>query len=241
LKKNIIVTGASRGLGLGICERLFNEKYRIIGIGRTDPDEFKSPVLDVNKDNFFYKQFDLNNLPKIHNLLSEIINEYGPIYGLVNNAAIGIDGVLATMHHKDISQLLKTNLEVPILMAKFACRSMLLNGQGRIVNISSIISKSGFNGLSVYAATKAGLNGFTKSLARELGRYSITVNTVEPGFMSTQMTTNIASTKLESIKRRAPLGLVEPNDVAGAVAYLLSPDGSMITGTTITVDGGSTS
>jgi len=118
---------------------------------------------------------------------------------------------------------------------------MLLNGQGRIVNISSIISKSGFNGLSVYAATKAGLNGFTKSLARELGRYSITVNTVEPGFMSTQMTTNIASTKLESIKRRAPLGLVEPNDVAGAVAYLLSPDGSMITGTTITVDGGSTS
>jgi 3-oxoacyl-[acyl-carrier protein] reductase len=159
---------------------------------------------------------------------------------LVNNAGIGVDGLLATMHAGDIGKVLRLNLEAPILLAKFACRSMLLHRCGRIVNVSSIIATSGFNGLSVYGASKAGLSGFTRSLARELGRANITVNCVAPGFMATEMTAGLERDKLESIRRRAPLGLAEPEDAAGAVAYLLSKDARHVTGTTITVDGGST-
>ena len=116
---------------------------------------------------------------------------------------------------------------------------MLASGTGRIVNISSIIARTGFNGLSVYATTKAGLEGFTRSLARELGRVRICVNCVAPGFMDTDMTSGLQGEKLESVRRRSPLGLVQTSDVAGAVAYLLSADAERITGTVLTVDGGS--
>jgi 3-oxoacyl-[acyl-carrier protein] reductase len=117
---------------------------------------------------------------------------------------------------------------------------MLSRKEGRIINVSSIIATTGFNGLSVYGASKAGLSGFTRSLARELGRTNITVNCVAPGFMATDMTAGLEGEKLDSIRRRAPLGLAEPDDAAGAVAYLLSNDARRVTGTTLTVDGGST-
>jgi 3-oxoacyl-[acyl-carrier protein] reductase len=132
-------------------------------------------------------------------------------------------------------------LEAPILLTKYVLRAMLVEGGGRIVNISSIIAGSGFNGLAVYGATKAGLAGFTRSLAREAGKAGITVNTVAPGYMATEMTRGLEGPKLEAIVRRSPLGrLAEIRDVAGAVAYLLSDEASGITGTTLTVDAGST-
>ena len=117
---------------------------------------------------------------------------------------------------------------------------MLENSVGRIINISSIIASTGFNGLAVYAASKAGIEGFTRSLARELGRSNITVNCVAPGYMETDMTSGMKGDKIESIKRRSPLGLAHVEDVAGAVSYLLSKETERITGTVITVDGGST-
>ncbi len=145
------------------------------------------------------------------------------------------------MHENDIAQLLAVNLQSPILLCKYISRSMLLGGEGRIVNISSIIASTGFAGLSVYAATKAGLIGFTKSLSRELGKAGITVNCVAPGYMETGMTSGIAPAKLDTIKRRSPSGkLAAPNDAAASVAFLLGEGGAMITGTTITVDAGST-
>jgi 3-oxoacyl-[acyl-carrier protein] reductase len=116
---------------------------------------------------------------------------------------------------------------------------MLTSSEGRIINISSIIASTGFNGLSVYAASKAGLEGFMRSLSRELGRSKITVNCVAPGYMETDMTAEMKADKIDSIRRRSPLGLAHVEDVAGAVSYLLSKEAERITGTVITVDGGS--
>lgn len=238
---NVLVTGAGRGLGLAISRRLIAEGYCVIGIGRTLSQEFRN-LIDSNLQsrNANFICFDLNDLAGIPGLIASITKQFGPIYGLVNNAAIGVDGFLATMHASEISQTLRVNLEAPILLAKFACRSMLNHREGRVINISSIIATTGFSGLSVYGATKAGLIGFSRSLSRELGRVGITVNCVSPGFMSTEMTSGLADEKLDIIKRRAPLGLAEPDDAAGAVVYLLSPDARRITGTCIVVDGGST-
>ena len=171
--------------------------------------------------------------------MSSIIKEFGPLYGVINNAGIGLDGLLATQHVTDISKILKINLEAPILLTKYACRSMLKRREGRIINVSSIIASTGFNGLSVYAASKSGLEGFTRSLSRELGRVNVTVNCIAPGYMETEMTKGLEGEKLKSVKRRAPLGLPLPEDVTGAASYLLSTDSSKMTGTVMTIDGGS--
>jgi 3-oxoacyl-[acyl-carrier protein] reductase len=238
--KNVLITGAARGLGLAIAKRLAGDGYNVIGVGRSLTEEYQSLIDQSSNGHVSFEIYDLNELEGIPDLVSSVSRNVGPLYGLINNAAIGLDGLLATMHASEISRILRVNLEAPILLAKFACRSMLERKEGRIINISSIIATTGFNGLSVYGATKAGLGGFTRSLARELGRANITVNCIAPGFMATEMTAGLEGDKLESIRRRAPLGLAEPKDAAGAVAYLLSEDAKRLTGTTVTVDGGST-
>ena len=128
------------------------------------------------------------------------------------------------MHQKDIDRVVRTNLIGPITLTKYFIRPMLSKGEGRIVNISSIIASTGFHGLSVYAATKAGLEGFTRSLSREAGKRKVTVNCVAPGYMETEMTAGLQGEKLESVRRRAPLGLPKPAQVAAAVSYLLRPE-----------------
>jgi len=237
--KLVIVTGASRGLGLAISKKLVQDGYSVVGISRNLSDEYRE-LMATYSDIFFYT-FDFNNTKDIHSLVKTITKERGSIYALVNNSAIGHDGILATMHESEIEEIMRVNIQAPILMSKYCSRSMLIKQQGRIINISSIIASSGFNGLSVYGASKSALGGFTKSLSRELGKANITVNTVAPGFLQTDMTQGLASDKLESIKRRSPLNrLASSEDVSGAVSYLLSDSASSITGTTITVDAGST-
>lgn len=237
--KTILLTGPARGLGLAIAQRLVHDGFRVIGVGRTTSPPFEALAAAPGNPAQFVAH-DLANVDGIPALVSSITREHGPLYGLVNNAGIGNDGLLATQHAVDIARVLRVNLEAPILLSKFACRSMLVRREGRIVNISSIIASTGFSGLSVYAATKAGLEGFTRSLSRELGRAGVTVNCVAPGYMETDMTASLQGEKLESVRRRAPLGLPRVEDAAGAVAYLLSPDAARVTGTVLTVDGGST-
>ncbi len=236
--KTVLLTGPVRGLGLAISQRLAKEGYRVIGVGRKLTPEYEA--LMATFENVHFVRYDLNDLDGIPKLVLGITREHGALYGVVNNAGIGLDGVLATQHGSEISQVLRINLEAAILMAKYGCRSMLAEREGRIINISSIIASTGFNGLAVYAASKAGLEGFTRSLSRELGRINITVNCVAPGYMETDMTAGLVGEKLNSIRRRAPLGLPRVEDAAGAVSYLLSKDGDAITGSIITVDGGST-
>jgi len=238
--KLIVVTGASKGLGLAICIRLLNENYKVVGINRSQTKEFESLQKEF-PETLFRVEYDFANTDDIQNLVRTITKAHGKIYGLINNAALGHDGVLGTMHEAQIKELIAVNVLAPILITKYASRSMLMKLQGRVINIGSIIASTGFNGLSVYGATKASLSGFTKSLARELGKAKITVNTVAPGYMKTAMTSGLEGEKLKSIERRSPLGhLATVEDIAGTVSYLLSSDAKNITGTTITVDAGST-
>ena len=233
--KNVLVTGATRGLGLAIAKRLVSD-YHVIGIGRKATPEFAALG-----ENARFVAYDLGELAGLHDLVKSITDRDGPLYALVNNAALGHAGVLATMHERSISELLRVNVESPILLSKYASRSMLLQREGRIVNVSSIVASTGFNALSVYGATKAALSGFTRSLARELGKAGITVNTVAPGYMETGMTEGMGEEQLDAIRRRSPSKkLVAPEDVANAVAYLLSAEAAMVNGSTITVDAGST-
>lgn len=237
MSKLVIVTGASRGLGLAICRQLLQAGYSVLALARTQSDE----LTQLQQHDLHFFATDLSELDKIPALCSTLIKQYGRPYALINNAAVGYDGVLATMHNTEINSLLNLNIQAPILLSKYLLRPMLLNQSGRIVNISSIIARTGFNGLSVYAASKAALEGFSKSLAREVGKAGITVNCVAPGYMQTEMTQSLQGDKLESIKRRSPLGrLATPDDAAGAVLYLLSEQATAVTGTVLTVDAGST-
>ncbi len=234
----VLVTGATRGLGRAIAVRLLADGFRVVGTGRSPTAETDALAADAD---FSFLRLDLHDTALIHGAVRDIVAAHGPLFGLVNNAALGHDGVLATMHDSQIAELLKVNVEAPILLAKYCARSMLLQRRGRIVNVSSIIASTGFSGLSVYAASKAALAGFTRSLSRELGKAGITVNTLAPGYMQTGMTQGLEAAKLETIRRRSPLGqLATVDDAAAAVAYLMSPAAARVTGSTLTVDGGST-
>jgi 3-oxoacyl-[acyl-carrier protein] reductase len=236
----VIVTGASKGLGLAICQQAVEQGFGVIGIARTLTDSFKV-LQQANPELVHFQQADLADLDNLSELCKQLIKQYGRPYALVNNAAAGHDGVLATMPNSAIEHLMQLNIQAPILLSKYLVRSMLLNRKGRIINISSIIAKTGFNGLSVYAASKAALEGFSHSLAREVGKAGITVNCVAPGYMQTDMTSSLQGEKLESVKRRSPLGkLATVEDAAAMVVYLLSDKASAITGTVMTVDAGST-
>jgi len=174
-------------------------------------------------------------------LIKTIRKSFGPIFGLVNNAGISYEGILATMHNSQIERLVRLNTVSPMVVTKYVVRSMMAEGGGRIVNIASIMASTGFSGLSVYGATKASINGFTRSLAREVGRLGITVNSVAPGFVETDMTHGLKDEQRQQIVRRSALQrLAEVDDVANAVEFLLSDRAKNITGTVLTVDAGST-
>jgi 3-oxoacyl-[acyl-carrier protein] reductase len=236
----VIVTGASKGLGLAISQQAAAKGYAVIAIARQLSEPFRS-LQQAYPELVNFHTADLADLDKIPKLCKQLIKQYGRPYALINNAAAGHDGVLATMPNSAIDRLMRLNIQAPILLSKYLVRSMLLNRKGRIINISSIIAKTGFNGLSVYAASKAALEGFSYSLAREVGKAGITVNCVAPGYMQTDMTSSLLDNKLESIKRRSPLGkLATVDDAASMVMYLLGEQASAITGTVLTVDAGST-
>ena len=238
--KLVLVTGISRGLGLAIAERLATDPdYRLIGLSRSLSDRYRA-LMEANPDRIAFRQLDVGDIDAIPGMVREAVSAYGPVYGMINNAGIGMGGVLATLHQTDIERVIRVNLLAPITFCKYASRSMFSRREGRLINISSIIASTGFHGLAAYAATKAGLEGLTRSLAREVGKMGITANCVAPGYIETEMTGRIKGAELEKIRRRTPLGLAQPEDIAGAVAWLLGPDGARVTGTVVTVDGGST-
>ena len=236
--RNVIVTGGSRGLGLGIVRRLIASGFRTIVIARKESDEYKaaSNELEVtHPGSLHFVAFDLAQIEDIPDLVKKVRKEFGPIYGLVNNAAMSTDGLLALTSTHQIEQVVRLNTTSPMVLTKYVVRFMMADGVGRIVNISSII------GLSVYAATKASLLGFTRSLAREVGRTGVNVNAVAPGFVSTDMTQSLTEENRQQIARRSALKrMVDVEDVANAVDFLMGEGSRNITGTVITVDAGNT-
>ena len=242
--RNVMVTGGTRGLGLAIARKLCAGGYRVIAVARREGEAFASALREdakIDRDALHFCTFDLGDTASIAALVRRIRKEFGVIYGLVNNAAIGTSGVLATMRDRDLETIVRLNTLSPLILTKYVVRSMMAADGGRIVNIGSIAGMTGFGGLAAYSATKASLLGLTRSLAREVGPAGITVNAVAPGFLATEMTADLTDAQRQRIIRRSALRrLPEPADVAAAVEFLLSEQARNITGTTLTVDAGNT-
>lgn len=243
--RSVLVTGGSRGLGLAIARKLAGAGYRVIAVARQKNKETAEAIAQIESGQgpgtLHFAPFDLGKINEIPALLRGLRKEFGPLFGLVNNAALGTDGALALMHNAKIEQLVRVNTLSPLVLTKYVVRGMMADGAGRIVNIASIIGFTGYSGLSAYAATKASMLGFTRSLAREVGRMGITVNAVAPGFLATEMTDALADEQRQRIAGRSALRrLAEVDDVANAVEFLLSPKARNITGTVLTVDAGAT-
>jgi 3-oxoacyl-[acyl-carrier protein] reductase len=242
--RNVLVTGASRGLGLGIASKLAAGGYRVIALARKESKELAAALAQAKRGTdgaLHFVSFDLSSIDGISGLVRDLRKEFGPLFGLVNNAAVGLDGALSLMHNSRIEELVRINTLSPIVLSKYVVRTMMAEGAGRIVNVASIIGFTGYSGLSVYAATKASMLGFTRSLAREVGRLGITVNAVAPGFLDTEMTHGLAGAQREQVIRRSSLRrLASVDDVANAVAFLLGEEGRSMTGTVLTIDAGAT-
>ena len=239
---NVLVTGGSRGIGLAIARRLAaSGNYNVISVARRKSEELGGAILNTAEGRLHFRAFDLGQTDKIPVFVKELRDAFGAIYGLVNNAGISSEGLLATMRNSEIETLVRLNVLSPIVLTKYVVRHMMADGAGRIVNISSIIASTGYNGLSAYAASKAASAGFTRSLAREVGRLGITVNAIAPGFIDTELTKSLDKEGRRRITGRSALRrLPEAEDVASMVEYLLGDGGRNITGAVLTVDAGNT-
>jgi 3-oxoacyl-[acyl-carrier protein] reductase len=242
--RNILVSGGSRGLGLAIGRKLAAAGYSVIAVARQMNDQIAGAIKEIEKSKtgaLHFVPFDLNNVDDIGKMFRDLRKKFGPVYGLVNNAAIGTEGLLGIMPNPQIEQLIRVNTLAPIVLTKFVVRSMMSEGGGRIVNVTSIIGFTGYSGLSVYGATKASMIGFTRSLAREVGRVGINVNAIAPGFIETDMTQGLEGKQRDQVARRSALRrLAAVDDVADAVEFLMDDKSKSITGTVMTVDAGST-
>lgn len=237
----VIVTGTSGGLGGAITARLLTGGYDVVGVARRDVTVADLPEVGAVSGAYHHRCFDLADTAGIADLVGGIAKEVGAPYALVNNAALGNDGMLPTMHNSEIESMIAVNVTASILLAKYAVRHMLSARRGRIVNISSIVARTGYRGLAAYGASKAALDGLTRSLARDVGPRGVTVNSVAPGFLPTDMTSTLGDENLERIRKRSALGrFAELADVAATVEFLLGDSAGSITGTTLTVDAGST-
>jgi len=242
--QNVIVSGGSRGLGLAMARSLAQAGYRVITLARGSTEDLKSAAAEAasaGRGAIEFRACDLSDIAQIGPLVKALRTDFGPLYGLINNAGLGTSGLLSTMRDQEIQRLIQLNTVSPILLSKYVVRSMMTQREGRIVNIASIVAATGYSGLSVYSATKASLLGFTRSLAREVGQLGITVNALAPGFVATEMTSELNDGQRQQIARRSALKrMPDPIDVARSVEFLLGEGGRNITGTTLTIDAGNT-
>ena len=236
--KVILVTGANRGIGLNIIQRLNNDGYTVIGASRTD-DGANIISQEINSNGGKGLKMDVTNQESINSAIKNIQDEYGALYGLVNNAGITNDNLLMRMTEEQWLSVIETNLTSIYRVTKSIVKDMMKARQGRIVNIGSIVGMMGNAGQSNYSASKSGLLGFTKSLARELSSRNINVNSISPGFIDTDMTKALSDDQIDNLSKNIPLGrIAESSEVSSVVSFLLSDDSSYITGENINVNGG---
>ena len=236
--KVILVTGANRGIGLNIIHRLNNDGYTVIGTSRTD-DGANIISQEINSNGGKGLKMDVTNQESINSAIKNIQDEYGALYGLVNNAGITNDNLLMRMTDEQWLSVIETNLTSIYRVTKSIVKDMMKARQGRIVNIGSIVGMMGNAGQSNYSASKSGLLGFTKSLARELSSRNINVNSISPGFIDTDMTKALSDDQIDNLSKNIPLGrIAESSEVSSVVSFLLSDDSSYITGENINVNGG---
>ena len=235
-----LVTGASRGIGQAIAQALGSENATVIGTATSAAGaENISAMFTDNGIKGSGMVLDVADSESVTNCVKQINDEYGAPDILVNNAGITRDTLLMMMKDEQWDEIINTNLSSVYRMSKAVLRPMMKKRNGRIINISSVVGATGNAGQTNYAAAKAGLLGFTKSLAREIGSRNITVNTVAPGFIDTDMTRELAEEQREALAGQIPLGrLGAAEEVAAAVVFLASPAAAYITGETIHVNGG---
>ena len=236
--KIILITGANRGIGHNILKKISNNGYTVIGTSRSESglENISNTLENTNGEGMI---MDVTNQESIDQAVSNIKEKYGVIYGLVNNAGITQDNLLMRMTDKEWSSVIDTNLTSLYRVTKSVVKDMMKARIGRIINIGSIVGLIGNAGQSNYSATKAGLLGFTKSLARELSSRNINVNSVSPGFIETDMTKALSSDQIDALTKNIPLGrIASPEEVSNVINFLLSDESSYITGENINVNGG---
>ena len=236
--KIILITGANRGIGYNILQKLDRGGYTVIGTSRTD-EGIKIISNSIKNSNGKGIIMDVTDQESIDKAINHIKDEYGIIYGLVNNAGITQDNLLMRMTDEQWLSVIDSNLTSLYRVTKTVIKDMIKAKIGRIVNIGSIVGVTGNAGQSNYSATKSGLLGFTKSLARELSSRNINVNSISPGFIETDMTKALSDEQVTNLSKNIPLGrIANPEEISGVVAFLLSEDSSYITGENINVNGG---
>lgn len=233
-----LVTGASRGIGQAIAKRLANEGYLVIGTATSE--EGAAAVNDYLQElGGAGRVLNVQDAEQINQLFDSIEKEFGNVQVLVNNAGITQDGLLMRMDDNAWERVLDVNLTSVFRTSKRAMKGMMKARQGRIINITSVVAAMGNAGQTNYTASKAGIEGFTRSLAREIGSRQITVNCVAPGFIDTDMTSELDEALIQSMLNAVPLArLGKPEDIAAAVNFLASEEAGYITGTVLDVNGG---
>jgi len=235
-----LVTGASRGIGKAIALELATQGHTVIGTG-TSPASAENVTTDLRAARAQGRGavLDVNDLQQIESVVNEITDEFGPISVLVNNAGVTEDNLLMRMKPSQWEKTLNTNLAAVFALTKLCLKGMTKARYGRIINLSSVVGATGNAGQTNYAASKAGLIGFTKSLALEIASRGITVNAVAPGFIDTDMTSALAEEQRSKLLEAIPLArLGRAEDISKAVAFLVSDDASYITGQVLHVNGG---
>jgi len=237
----VLVSGGSRGLGLAIVQKMLDQGHHVATFSRSSSDALDLLKADPQVgDRLINDLLDASDSAPLRELVQRCHKQWGRIDALINNAGLAYDNVLAMTPDDEIERMLDVNLKAALLLSKECSRLMLAQNSGNIINVASIIAERGFRGLSAYAATKAGMIGMTRSLARELGPRGIRVNAVAPGYLETDMSAALDDKQRQQIERRTPLGrLGTVDDVVPVIEFLLSAASSYVTGQVITVDGGS--
>lgn len=239
--KNILITGGSRGIGKSIVEVLFNSGANVgftFSSSQSAANEIAKNLNSSSQKCIAYKS-DASKLDQCENLVESFLNDFETIDVLINNAGITKDNLLMRMSEDDFEKVMEVNLKSVFNMTKACQRVFLKNRKGSIINMSSVVGVKGNAGQSNYAASKAGIIGFSKSIAQELGSRSIRCNVIAPGFIKTEMTDNLSDSIIESWTENIPLKRPgESNDVANLCLFLASDLSSYITGQVINVDGG---
>ncbi len=240
-----IISGGSRGLGLAVASRLLERGDRIATFSRSGSAALDG-LASRHPGRVHQEQFDTADSTAIRRFVANAVDRFGRVDHCVANAAVAAEGILATMSDADIDAMLTVNLRGAIVLVRECVRQFLAQPKARpdaeagaVVVVSSVVAARGSPGLAVYAATKAGLEGFARCLAREVGPRGIRVNAVAPGFLATELSATLSSSDRERIVRRTPLGrLGDTADIIGAIDFLTSAGAAFVTGQTITVDGG---
>ncbi|MDK2803832.1 MAG: 3-oxoacyl-[acyl-carrier protein] reductase [Peptostreptococcaceae bacterium] len=240
MAKTAVITGATKGLGKQIALELAKDGFEIVINYRTENDSLAQMVEEINKTTKAYTfKADISNFDEAKALIDFAASETGKIDLLVNNAGITNDKLLVRMSEEDFSKVIDINLKGTFNCIRHASRLMMKQKFGRIVNISSVIGLIGNVGQANYAASKAGVIGLTKSAAREMAPYSVTVNAIAPGFIKSDMTDKLTDEIKDNIKSSIPMRKIgEPKDVANLVKFLANDETGYITGQVINVDGG---